>query len=45
MVRKVPKFHGASANGFWQRSEKPPGGDSAPPLVKRPSETTKVTFW
>ena len=30
---KVPKFHGASANGFWYRSEKPPGGDSPPPPV------------
>ena len=31
MVRKVPKFHGASANGFWYRSEKPQGGRFAPP--------------
>ena len=28
---KVLKFHGASANGFWYRSEKPPGGRFAPP--------------
>ena len=28
---KVPKFYGASVNGFWSRSEKPPGADSPPP--------------
>ena len=28
---KVPKFHDASANGFWYRSEKPSGGRFGPP--------------
>ena len=27
-LRKVPKFHGARANGFWYRLEKPQGDDS-----------------
>ena len=41
---KVPKFQGASANGFWYRLEKPQGGaDSAPtPTSNRVNGRYKV---
>ena len=37
---KVPKFHGASANGFRYRSEKPPGGRFGPPPT-----SNRVNSW
>ena len=35
MATKVPKFPGASANGFWYRLEKPQGSIRPPPTSNR----------
>ena len=39
-------FHGASANGFWYRSQKPQGADSPPPPTSnrvKPKSYLKLT--
>ena len=42
MVRKVPKFHGASANGFWYRIKNYREGPIRPPPT---SNRVKVNGW